>query len=731
MMTINSLYFFIKEGLSNSIKENQDLHPEKFHFDQNLDQKNYIRYDLPVSKNSFVEENQCFNLISHHLSFYEFTMNKNPRLSQYHYTAYFEDENQQKYQLHVYFDSNDQLTTDPVFSLETETNCFRKKNTSDELMAMLTQFAMDKSHKLIAELRQQFDSNVSSLEKKYNELEQQLTLLSIDMVHNHIAYQSSLNETISILSRLADYYPNSEYKESLTLFKRIQILIPTMNKKEKPFTNPTNDENNTSDKPIIKTKIIVTKDSFHDNTLSTLIQQAETAKNTFLSCEEDLHSRAELFLNFNNDACEVLAISTHEHLAIKPQNLQAIESLVSSKNIEGKKLLIDLLMHNQFEQAYNLRRFLIPIPDNLVKMALATGNAKLLDFLLTHGNFPINTFTVVDQLSPTLFCFVKDNSKFPKAGCLSVLIKHGASLFIPAHDGLPIAHHILSIPNHPLKKALIDNADLTLGKPHFYKTLIRLLENNLPGNILDDTQKTRILFSIEEYKASLTLVSGSCSATNTTTFIKNLEKVESLAKNFSSTDIEAVRTDKEVLAKTEEYIRLYKILSNKLSSTEKRRLALQGRSVLDNVNKIVETIGTNSVNLKQETLNVFDDSIRIITLRIELIDIQRILKTQKNIKQVKNANKRQLEIIAELKPLEEKYLYLRERELLLPRLTDKNLAAIKGVMDELHQEIESQQSLLAHLNVFNEINKVIQDINSPGDAFRALTELSKFESKTP
>src|SRR5436190_22646762 len=87
--------------------------------------REYYRFGLPHKHPVvFQDEPYRYTLLNHHVSVYQTECKANPFLSQYHYTAYFKDQDEAQYQLHVYFNDKNEMTTEPVFSIWHETEGF-------------------------------------------------------------------------------------------------------------------------------------------------------------------------------------------------------------------------------------------------------------------------------------------------------------------------------------------------------------------------------------------------------------------------------------------------------------------------------------------------------------------------------------------------------------------------------------------------------------------------------
>lgn len=705
-MIINKFYLFIKNELYTK-KVWKNLSGQCFQLNQNLEGRQYILYNLPLLPTTLIlkTEKGSFYLKSHHVSFYEFQDDHDPRLSQYHYTAYFNDQDSKEYQLHVYFNQNDQLTTEPVFSFRNETNQYSNMTVDNKFSENLIWLAIDKSFAIIAELRKQQQDGLLVFEKDYAALERQLEDFSIDLATHYEVYQTLLQETLQVLQYLADYHDNSQYEVLLNLFKKIEKSLAIQ--KTTLVEQNVMDDESISDSDTLSS-ITITKKLHHESKIkekSQLLQAAVTAKDLLLSSKNDVYdNQVTRFLAFHDRLADLLLLATHENSEMSSDDLQHIQSLMSIKSSKAKELLIELLLKNQFELAYHLRQFANLIPDNCFRIALMKGNARLLDFLLTHKHFAINTFIVRDNLSPVLFCFLKNNEEVPQVDCLSVLIKHHASIFIAAPDGLPVAHHIFNNSNHPLRKALIDNTATALGRKSFYQSLVNSIECYLANHSVEDSVKNILLFSMETYKIAMTDLPGQHSVIHDKAIQKTQSTVCKIASHFSQEELNAVKADRDVTARFKKYCSACQQYKAKLSKREQYQLNVQNNLTLDNINQLLDHIQPSTENLKQEVLQILNSLIDVIHLKEELLDVQKTICSKTiNKKERNNAEQRQKEILNELNGLlEGKLFFLSHPQEVRDLLSmEKNLQKVRDLLSmkkNLQNNLEATQISMSHLH---------------------------------
>jgi hypothetical protein len=625
-MKANKLYSFI--SLELQVLKGNYLQKDCFQFKVNKDNQNYLLYEIPKENEKITikdEHNNCYHLSSHHISFYEKQIDNNPYLSQYHYTAYFSDDNNKKYQLHVYFNHNDQLTTDPVFSME-EIDSNRQLITP-EFAEYLTQLAIINTFNLIAELRGELQNTSTTLEKKFITIEQQLTELSSNLEANKDCYLILLEKAIGISDLLSIYLNSLEYRGIANLFNHIKntmepstssTLVAIDHDEDSEIDLISNNANliqsNIKDLPKKKTKLSLRED----------IKQTIVARDLFYSLEKDasFSLRVEKFTNFEKIVRNSLMLTEDKCYIVTTNDLQQLQMLMFQMTAAGKNLLESLLLKREFKLADALRNYTIYFPNTYIGISLAAGNEQLLDFLLTHGECTINTF-LIRGLSPVRFCFENHNSKFPKIECLSVLIKHGASLLVSAQDGLPIAYHILSTIQHPLYKALLDHAETTLARKGFYRALIKSLENKIEKMEPDDPIRQNVLNNIQLINAGRFLQK---SKIEQKLFTKALNTSQPLSKNFEKDALLALKNDQEYQQALSVFLRTTEDCTQKLSVSQKRQALRNGNSELETWNELLKSMDLKSVNIKEESIKYLEVKTHQIKLVSELIDVQNEIK---------------------------------------------------------------------------------------------------------
>jgi hypothetical protein len=367
--------------------------------------------------------------------------------------------------------------------------------------------------------------------------------------------------------------------------------------------------------------------------------------------------------------------------------------------VAGKELLASLLLDREFKMAHSLRNFTTYLPNTFIAISLSTGNAQLLDFILTHGECAINTF-LIKGLSPVRFYFENHNSKFPKIECLSVLIKHGASLMIAAKDGLPIAYHILTTIQHPLYNALLDNAQTTLARKGFYRALIKSLENKIEKMAPDDPIRQEVLNNIKLFDVEFNLLQEKNSKLEQKLVTQSAKNSNQLSNNFEKSTLLTLQHDQAHQQALSDLKRAAEGYYQKLSKSQKLQILHNGNSILQTWNEYLKLIDPKSL-LKEEVIKNIETITHQITLQSELFDLQKKIKQGNHFshRQVQKLNYKQSALLKEIKKLDQ------ESPLVVDSLssrikvlkTEQRLSYLKEVSDQISEELRETEEYLLQL----------------------------------
>lgn len=659
-MILNNLYAFIEL-----------TQPHGFQLKQDLSQHWYALLDLPVTRSCLLyDQEKIFKLQKHHLSVYQHQDDRNAYLSQYHYTGYFTDNDQKHYELHVYFNSKDQLATSAVFSTANDDGKYVAESISDDLASSLEQFALDHVSVPVGRLRQNQKDYIENQEKEYLSIEAKLTDLSIDLGKNRENYLENLNVANVVLSRLVKIRQDNRYMQIANFFSSLRKALsqmqagstedeasnqPEESDKEMPTSLGKMETSSTKiTRKLVKKKKTVSYD-YQIKELLTLKSDFEKKVET----KSPFQDQVTAFQGFDTELRKVIGCVEIFSDNLNPDFLRIFSNLIAARDAFAKKLLLSLVVLGHFDLALKMKFYSFLLPDDLIKVALNGRNHKMLDFILTHCDIPVNTIQVTNNLTPVLFCYLQNTPEKPMVECLSVLVKHRASLFVKAPDGLPIAHHILDNPNHPLRKAFQDNVNVTVGRVWFRKHLINELKVVLEDSALDPKVAARLSSVIQSYNNSNQLLQQGPSEVLQNSYLKReMEHVSGIAAHYTNEEIDELKNDPEISSLTREVETLTVVFKEKAKQYRRKDIPLNDTSLLGKLNELIDVTGKLELE-KKERIDGLNKIIEIFNLKIELLDIQEKIKTSRfGTNSHKRALNRQSAIIAKLKVLQEPYKIL-------------------------------------------------------------------------
>ncbi|MBA2652872.1 MAG: hypothetical protein H0U73_11470 [Tatlockia sp.] len=712
-MKFNTLYRFINEELNQSQgAATAKIELKNFSYKTDKSKNNYLMYELNLNKsNTFItSQGTRYQLISHHISFYEMEDDKNPYLSQYHYTAYFSDMENTHYELHVYLNQNDQLTCKPVFSLKENGQPSETNQESESFMQSLLDYAINETLVLIKPLRQLEQKKRASFVELYNQYESKLSILSLDLKTNKNQYIKLLIETINVLKELVHYTDNPYFESLIKLYQRTKDEI-------KVAYIADYEELELSEKKTIQVLSVdapdKTKKTVAKKSLQSFVDRAKTARDLFFadkklgvkSANKDLINS---FLKFHHHTHDILLLADDYNYQIGLSDLQKTQEMALECTKEGHSLLELMLIKKDYASAKNLVPYLSFVQEKMINMALVVDNGPLLDFLLTHGDIAINSFTIskeiklkvaAESLTPLLYCFNEI-----KIQCLPVLLKHGASPMVLAADGLPLAHHILSVVTHPLREAFnkaFTNAELV----KLYQSLIRFIEGNQQIADLNEEQCTQFSTAISYYERLISILKEVKSAISQQQSKNAQDQVNQLGSKINNKALfVSIMSDKELQKKFDTYSQLGKVYLQKLTVQEKRQ-ELRESPLFKSINQVMDHIDLSQFFdfdlVKSSITSLLNTCIKIVNCKIELIEVRKNVQKPifahkpNSMRQQNKSIARYNSLAAEIGRLQKEagFAEIEKGAAFLTELHDKKT----NVLDHLSELINSLNSLLGNL----------------------------------
>lgn len=683
--------------------------------DKNKEGHNYYRFDLQNNNVLFADEYHEYKLKGHHLSVYEIEKSNDPSLSQYHYTAYFYDNEGSTYQLHVYFDDKDNLTKNPVFSICSEDartfTLIKREHLNDAFIELATSSITP----TISNLRKQLSDKVQALEESYKALERRASDLSTTLDDNQVEYIQALNRTERTLMRLTPLVRHDHYAQIQVFIHRLQMSFAKHNPKE----------SNSSEKSL---SVALTP---RDNPATTLSEHSlfknkkrrTTAKPLPLNLEQELDILENSFSQWISATtysvqtpiiADSYARLNELSLRLEDSQKTQLSTLKKLKGLHGKilkageNLLRSLVKEGRYDLAEQLSAFHYLLTVQYLSTALQSRNHELLDFLLRNGNFTINNqpLTVKDKFYPSMvhYCCSQDSPKTPMVDNLSVLIKHGASLLAKDDKGLPLAHSILSSDiTHPLWPAFTANKAQTIDSISFNKQLIADLDRYLRENKLNSEEIHLIENAKQNY--SLAIQQSLMKAEYSSPTGKKLNEQIDIMKTKHGVlqkIMSAVRKDSEILEQIEILNRGSIAYMKRLPRYQRRNEANAKFDVFDKVDKLFESYDLDDLNfqsVRQNIIKFLKRAIKINQVKERLLDVQVALK--KSYAGKPSTKRKQLAVeentlIERIKNLQNKYSFL-------PSAEKQESLQFDTQLKNLNDSLKSLEALKEQLNSYSKI----------------------------
>lgn len=687
--------------------------------------REYYRFELqhkyPVKLH---DEHHRYKLINHHVSVYQTESQANPFLSQYHYTAYFEDEDGTQYQLHVYFNDKNEMTTKPVFSICQGIDSFIPLE-SGQLHEDFINLACANAKPLIKTIRKQLTDRVKELETRYKTLDNQASILSAslpDNYENYITKLTEISETAKLLIPLASHERYQNHQKFIQ--RMITAVIEQYKHMRDDETSNHAPSQETQPSPLEEGK--KSNDEAANQTPSQPVKSEKTSKKEKVKTPSVFDQAVlEIATQFNKLSCDNEEVSTTRlgdmlarvnELSLEldeRDTVVSLDSLATLKNLHqklhetGEKLFVRLLMSGKFKLAERLPPFYYLL-DNYLDMALQTRNHQLLDFILKHGDVNINNqeVNVKGKVYPSAVhcCLGCDTKTTPMVDCLSVLIAHGASVFGNDDNGLPIAHTILLTQNHPLKKAFTANREKTIESIPFYKQLISILKlyiaEKQPSQKPGSTSK-KVVEAIAHYQEAIEELQRVIIPSNPSE--KRLKsRLETFTDKHDTAVMEKIREDAEVIALKKKVQIAVNAFHKRLDYRQRVSLARVGAQNLENVDKTLEYFGIkfdNFQEVKQITIDFLQHTLVLTAKQSDLVDLQKKirgfqLKPGTPPKSYTDLLSEQKELLAEIGVMEKKFALEDIEKVKSLDVTLKSLSDLSTQFTRIDASIRQMYSLM-------------------------------------
>lgn len=652
----NSLFNY----LNSLVSENIDLPNCQVVFAQDKEKTDYYRLELADSEFKCSVGNAKCTLENHHISIYKTEYTNNPSLSQYHYTAYLKDKKKRTYQLHVYFNSQEELTKMPVISIADKNGVFTPIDYDNkELESRFIEQAINQSKPIIEILRSQLQDRINILEHDYNNLDISAVELSKDIEENWQKYFEILEQMECVLSELTQLAPQEHYRKKQALVHNLKIAIKNQFMHRETVITEVVDFVATEEKSPLESPVVFFKPTKKDTvqTISNnMNQKIEAFKKqyTTLTDEIDIVAQAKQLGELHSKIYELLIDFVDESTTVS--NYFALQNLLQQIRAKAENLCMQLLFdENNIESVTSLPDYQSLLNSKYFKVALTTRNHKALDFILTHSDCNlINQPVVINNntyLSPADFCMKTHSTKDSMEKCLEVLIKHGESVLVKGNDNLPLAYHLLSTGNS-LQNALKANRDKTIDSVVFYKKLILELKQyqlNSNSELIPKIKK-----AIANYEQTIKNLMPKLANSIEKRNLKVLSDfTETFAETIGQDALSEILADIVITTRVEKYKQLCAEYIKMLDPIQRRQLTKRNTDIMVNLNSIFQKDDFGDVDLiKEQACSFLDNRILHCEKSIELLSLKKKVYNQSGLSKQQKHLKLQNKLIKEIVELD-------------------------------------------------------------------------------
>lgn len=672
---------------------------------QTKEGQNYFRIPFPIGEFDV----SPYELIEAHLSIYEFIAPKKATLSPAHITAVFKLNNQQ-YRLHLFLDDNERIACDAHWD-KIEEGEFVKSDKPEELDDFVY-ILLELGFPCLQQLRSKQREAVNVLTAEYEEKEVIAAKYSQNFDQHLTQYLTSIDAAQTIVKTLVTISNNIRWTSLNDYFNRLKIIN---NEAQKTIVVPEASEVEVL--PIVVTQESKPKEKAKkEKQGSTTVAKANNSKfqhllnlyNKLVGITDELE-KISLIINFHRELNELILDSDQK---LTPEEIKQLNDIERKLNKEAKIQLQSVLLKNDFSTAEKMRGFYSLVNYDIVNIALIKQDLKLLAFLITKMDFPIDTYPVVVKSVPyknaLQYCYLNELNEM-----MTLLVNHGVSLMQSLEPGgLPIAHLILSrVPRHPLMSVLEDSSETTLNNKCFYQQLINACRRYLGTQKPSLTDKNSIEQDLHFYEGQLTRVSlaQKLFLTPKTRQVGN----ESIDESRSMVDVELMnklQRDPELLAmniilqkKTKALVEASKIFSrqhlNKVFAFN--YLIQQDLTVIQDYSlkykldpeKTFTELKTSALDYLKQVISLYDKMLRLIEVQSKLLTTPGFLNKKNN--KLKGLIKEEARIIKEIQT-ESKILPQD------PNNGQKELGNLADTLESIATSFSSMGKMCAQMTMFAE-----------------------------
>lgn len=627
-MTKNTLYQFIqfqpaewKKQYGIQVKPKKDQHGN-----------NYFLFNLATEKQLAIqiEGQNLFTVKSHHVSIYEkdYPIPQKTSFSEYHYTAELEDEHKKIHLLHVYYNAKDQ---DVGLSLTDQANY-------DDFSEALISFATDKIYSFLRQLRKKQYLYIQQLEQDYDKLDVKASNASrrINTPSQKNDYLNMLNDLMAKTVQLNLLVNHTYYSGASKLLEKLKTsttnYIPTPAKEiapakaqqtkpaaqsSKPVTARNHRRNNKKSQPKVNELSSVTQSiqELTDKIKKINITQVETLCKLYAECNQ-----IDALTDFESASMADLRQLRQAQLSLEKMAKRQLLSIIQAKNTDPES------REKELQQLKYMTAFHHLINASHLSIALQNGDHLLLDFLLNHSEFYLDSQEIIihDKTYPNAvdYCLACDDTKINIESCFEVLIKHQASLMLPGQESMPAAYLILSNSKQRLHATLIKHLDTLLDKGAFYAKLhshLRFyLHNHQPG----EEQKKMLDKAMHQYSTEKNIYGffkeSNINKTRLINLLRPFDLIKDEIRNIPGID-RALDLISQVQIKKRQIFEITQGISNKITK-EFKPITEQSENhflIALQANAVFLTSGMLSNENLQENIQLFEQSITTYLMKLD------------------------------------------------------------------------------------------------------------------
>lgn len=615
---------------------------------------------------SFSYEDKTYHLDSHHMTLFKMEDPSVPTRNEYHYTAFFIDNMAKKYRLHVYFNSRDTITKDPVFEeLGDLASAVPTSPVSQALMdALYSEFiglAQIQGVPRIKELRMMHQQQISALEKQYKTLEKEAAILIAAEPSNYVAYIAKLDNVSDVLTQLSRLGRTSHYLKCLALIEQLKAHVQEASvvadsdsavaTLEAPLPVEEAASIDAAEAPL-PMKVVKSSPSASGAMIDDKIQTYLDTHTRYPNPKESMSAYIDSLLGAL-EAMDELNRQLEEggraassalliHLQEKHRTLiAAVEAVYPRLLLSGEVTLLE-----------KLPSFHYLITPQLLSTVLAMAKTNLLDFILRHSDLdPCQPVTVAKTTYPSVLRYCYDHKS---AEWIDLLIEHHISLLEPDCDGLPIANTILRDESHPLWPLLYSKPSIIDSIP-FHKQLIAALMTAQRRPDISPALQQKISVDIEAHQQRIAAIKISPQDLLGRQLLKATDGLA--ARHSQLLFIERVKANPEFSALAVELQALNREYLSRLKKSEIAKCSRASTDYIKTVDDAISLIDPSALTFERvlkETCDYMRAALQLLAKQIELYDLQHELSTRVHTRIGRSARKkiaRERRLVSEVQEL--------------------------------------------------------------------------------